>query len=165
MSTMRAYSRSLRLCSRTTSGVTGRSPGNDEASVVPGAAAKLVTRASAERVGRVVLRLDGFPALAGELQRLERIVQDPGQQRGPVLVRHRFDLAGVEPHAATVGTGLDLDPMIHAARQVVTVLRALHEMRLPFGFYGRAFRGVTLPPQQLGVVLDEVFVLVPAGLV
>src|SRR5690348_56573 len=64
ISTMRPYSRSLRLCSRTTSGVTGRSPGNEAASAVPGGAAKLVTPVSTERVGRIVLRLDGLLALA-----------------------------------------------------------------------------------------------------
>ena len=46
ISTMRPYSSSLRLCSRTTSGVTGRSPGNEPASVAPAAAVELLTTAS-----------------------------------------------------------------------------------------------------------------------
>ena len=45
ISRMRPYSTSLRLCSRTTSGVTGRSPGNDAASVRP-EAVELVTTIS-----------------------------------------------------------------------------------------------------------------------
>ena len=69
---------------------------------------------------------------ASEITRVSR--------RGPVLVRHGVDLAGVEPHPAAVGAGLDLDAVVGAAGEVVPVLRALHVVRLPLRLDARRLR-------------------------
>src|SRR4051812_15645779 len=80
-----------------------------------------------------------------------------------MLVRYRLDLVGVHPHAAAVRAGLDLDPMVRLRREVVAVLRALHVVGPPLRFQGGGLRLEALLPEQLGVLLDEVFALVAAG--
>src|SRR5262245_23644459 len=108
---MRSYSSWFRLCSRTTSGVTGRSPGNDSAEVTG------PERGGAARPGSATPRpppvaADGF----------ERVVNDPPEEPGTILVLlDRIELARVQPEAAAVGAAFDLDPVVLAAHEVVSV--------------------------------------------
>ncbi len=147
---MRPYSRSLRLCSRTTSGVTGALAREGERLGGAGGGG------AGHRWSQLRTRLR-LPK-ASEITRVS--------SAGPLLVRHGVDLAGVEPHAAAVGAGLDLHAVVGAAGQVVAVLGALHVVRLALGFARRRLRpAARCLPEQLGVLLDEVLVLVAAGLV
>src|SRR6185437_16547728 len=98
--TMRAYSRSLRLCSRTTSGVIARSPGNDSA-VATG------ERGAVATCGSATLGLSPVPAKGHQ-----HIIDDPAEQTGVVLVRaDGFELAGIQPDAAALFAVLDLHAM------------------------------------------------------
>ena len=63
-----------------------------------------------------------------------------------------------------MGAGLDLHAVVGAAGQIVAVLGALHEVRLALGVARDGLGLLALLLEQLGVLFDEVFVLVAAGL-
>src|SRR5678815_1893655 len=109
--TMRSYSSSFRLCSRTTSGVIARSPAIGNAWVS----------------GAVVSGTRIPPAL----QCGQYVAKNPTEESGAIRGSHDSgQLVGVEPDAAAMTTGLDGYPVIVPAGQVVAVLGAFHDLSL-----------------------------------
>jgi hypothetical protein len=116
---------------------------------------------SAERVARIVDRLISPPCPWASPEGGKGVRQHPGEYTGTLLVGNGFELVGVQPHAAAVGAGLDLDAMVRAANQIVPVFGALHEVRLTLSVDCGRLSPVPLFPQQLGVFAGEIFVFVP----
>jgi hypothetical protein len=82
-----------------------------------------------------------------------------------IFVSNRFQLSRVEPHPAAMGTGLDLDPMVLAAGEIVPVFGTLHVVGLPLRFHGGGVSPLPLLPHQLGIFAGKVFVLIATWLV
>src|SRR6476660_4327816 len=151
---MRAYSRSLRLCSRTTSGVMARSPGNGSAPVAT------AERGAVATPGSATLGLSPVPA-----EGHQHVIDDPAEQTGVVLMRaNRLELAGIQPDAPALPTVLDLHAMEFLAPEIVAVLGTLHEMGPPFGGHPGRLGQLTLLLEELLIEQREVFLFVLAGL-
>jgi hypothetical protein len=82
-----------------------------------------------------------------------------------IFVRHSLKLARVEPHPTAMSAGLDLNAMIFAAGEIVTVLGAFHVMALTLGIDRGSMRALSLPPQQLGIFSGEILVFVATWLI
>jgi hypothetical protein len=93
-------------------------------------------------------------------ERRERVRQDSSQQVGTLFPCQRLELTGIEPYAAAVGTGLDLDSVELARGQVVPVLRALEIVRLSLCFGRRRLIPFPLLAEQLGILAGEVLVFI-----
>src|SRR5690606_16430962 len=146
MAVMRPYSSSLRLCSRTTSSVTGRS-------FPYGCAAAAASEVSGTRL---------VPLLP---ERGHDVTHDPAQNPGLVRAAGQgIELAGVEPDAPAVFAAVDGHVVVDRGEEVVPVLGAFHEMGLPFLLLARGLHLLALAPEQLGVFPGEVLVLVLAWL-
>jgi hypothetical protein len=82
-----------------------------------------------------------------------------------LFMGYRIELTGIEPHTAAVRTALDLNTMVFAVRQVVSIPGAFHDVRLPLRLEEGRMSAVALPFHELGVFSGEVLIFVPARLI
>src|SRR6476646_1027493 len=88
-------------------------------------------------------------------KRGQRVRQHPGEHTRALLMRDGFDVTRVDPHASAVGTGLDLHAMKFLGDEIVSILGALHVMRLALGLERSRPSPFPLFPQQLSRFSDE----------
>src|SRR5262245_43258945 len=152
ISRMRPYSSSFRLCSRTTSGVTGRSPGK-------GIARGDLEATPASAMSNLVLWAGLLPESA------HQVIHDAEDEAFVVVRQDRPHLTVVEPGALAVLTGFELNTVKAPILEMTATLRAPHMMQATLGIAVSGF--FLLPPalDALGIELREVFVFVLAGLV
>jgi hypothetical protein len=100
-------------------------------------------------------------------QAFEDVGHDPAQNPGPVelVLLQRLELACIQPDTATMRAGFDLHLVQRDRSEIVSILRALHQVLPALGLSRGLIRQPSLPLEQLALLLREVLLLVLAGLV